>query len=317
MREDILSLPAASVQAGEVDHLLLALLVVTGAVLALVFALMILYMVRYRHDSGLDRGAVATKTWSFEIGWTIATLVVFFGLFLWGANLYVRLFTPPADALKISVIGKQWMWKVEYPGGQREIDTLHVPVNRPVELLLTSEDVIHDFSVPAFRVKHDVVPGRYEDLWFTADKPGAYHLFCTQLCGTGHSSMVGEVIVLTQPDFQRWLSQNGTAVTLAARGRILFTQFGCAGCHMADGRGGNGTVRAPDLDGLYGSPVPLADRSVVIADDQYIRDSIVQPERQVVASYAPLMPSFSGVVSEEDLVALVAFIKSLGAAGGQ
>jgi cytochrome c oxidase subunit II len=317
MRPDILWLPTASKQAVEVNWLLAGLLLVTGAVLALVFGLMILYMVRYRHDSGLDRGTIAEKTWRFETGWTAVTLLIFFGLFIWGADLYVRLFRPPPDALKIAVIGKQWMWKVEYPGGQREINTIHVPIDRPVELVMSSEDVIHDLAIPAFRVRHDVVPGRTEEIWFTATRPGEYHLFCDQLCGTGHSSMVGAVVAMKAEDYQRWLSENGTGMSLAARGRVLFTQFGCAGCHLAEGRGGNGTVRAPALDGLYGSPVPLADRSVVIADDQYIRDSILQPERQVVASYAPLMPSFSGVVKEEDLVALIAFIKSLGARGEQ
>ena len=313
MRTDIFWLPTASVQATEVNWLMFCLLLVTGAVLSLVFGLIVLYGWRYRHDSGLDRGAVAQKTWRIETAWTVATLVAFFGLFVWGADLYVRMFHPPANALKIAVIGKQWMWKVEYPGGQREINTLHVPMNRPVELIMSSEDVIHDFAIPAFRMKHDVVPGRYEEIWFTADRAGTYHLFCNQLCGTGHASMVGQVIVMTAQDYQHWLSQNGTSQDLASRGRVLFTQFGCAGCHMAEGRGGNGTVRAPDLDGVYGSPVPLSDRTVVIADDQYIRDSILQPERQVVASFEPLMPSFAGVVHEEDLVALIAFIKSLGA----
>ncbi len=314
---NILSLPAASVQASESDALLVALLIVTGAVLALVFGLMILYIARYRAGSTLDRGSLGEKSWRFEIGWTAATLVVFFGLFLWGADLYIRMFEPPSDALRISVIGKQWMWKVEYPGGQREIDQLHVPIGRPVELLLTSEDVIHDFAVPAFRVKHDVVPGRYEEIWFTADRKGTYHLFCTQLCGSGHAAMVGQVVALSAPDFSRWLAQNGGAGTLAAQGQVLFMRYGCSGCHGAQGRGGGGTVRAPALDGVYGSPVPLSDGSVVTADDQYLRDSILQPAKQIVASYQPLMPSFQGVVSEEDLVPLIAYIKSLTARGDQ
>lgn len=317
MTHGLLSLPTASVLGRESDWLIAALLLVSLAVLALVFGLMILYIVRYRHDSKLDRGKVARKTWRIEIAWTAATLLVFFGLFLWGADLYLRMFRPPADALKISVVGKQWMWKVEYSGGQREINSLHVPMGRPVELLMTSEDVIHDFSVPAFRIKHDVVPGRYEELWFIADRPGTYHLFCNQLCGVGHSSMVGQVVVMTAPAFQHWLSAHQGSETLAARGRNLFVRFGCAGCHVAGGRGGGGTVRAPDLDGVYGGPVPLSDGSVVIADDQYLHDSILEPRKQVVASYAPLMPSFAGVIGEGDIAALVAFIKSIGPRGGQ
>jgi cytochrome c oxidase subunit II len=308
------SLPAASANAPEVDHLMLALLAISCAVLALVFGLMFLYVVKYRAGSSIDRGAIAQKTWRIETAWTIATLLVFFGLFIWGANLYVRQFQPPADALKIYVIGKQWMWKVEHAGGQREIDALHLPVGRPIELIMTSEDVIHDFSIPAFRIKHDVLPDRYETLWFTADRPGTYHLFCTQLCGTSHADMVGQVVAMTGPDYQRWLEQNGASETLAVAGKTLFMRYGCSGCHGGNGAGGSqagGSVRAPPLAGLYGSPVPLSDGTVVAADDRYIRDSILMPEKQVVASYVPVMPSFAGQIGEDDLLKLIAYIKSL------
>ena len=198
-------LPAASANAAEVDHLIWALLGVSLAVLALVFGLMFRYIVKYRAGSPFDRGAVAQKTWRIETAWTVGTLLVFFGLFVWGADLYVRLFQPPRDALKIYVIAKQWMWKVEHVGGQREINALHIPTGRPIELVMTSEDVIHDFSVPAFRLKHDVLPDRYETLWFTATRPGTYSLYCTQFCGLDHSKMMGEVVVLTPPEFQSWL----------------------------------------------------------------------------------------------------------------
>ena len=308
-----LTLPAASVNAGEVDALLFALLLMSLAVLALVFGLIWLYVIRYRTGNTESRGAIGHKTWRTEIGWTTATLVLFFALFVWGADLYVRLYTPPGDALKIYVIGKQWMWKVEHDGGQREINALHIPVGRPVQLLMTSEDVIHDFAIPAFRIKHDVLPGRYEALWFDAQTPGSYHLFCTQFCGTDHSSMIGEVVVMTLPDYTRWLSQNGSSDTLVAAGQALFTQYGCSGCHQAGRIGGGGTVRAPSLNGVYGSPVPLADGSTVFADDQYLRDSILMPAKQLVASYPPVMPSFAGQLGEEDLIKLIAFIKSLAA----
>jgi cytochrome c oxidase subunit II len=308
-------LPEGSTSAPEVDALLGVLLATSIAVLVLVFGLMLLYVVRYRAGNGLDRGAVAKKTWRIEIGWTAVTLAIFFGLFIWGADLYLRVSLPPPDALKISVIGKQWMWKVEHPAGQHEINALHVPVNRAVELLMTSEDVIHDFDIPAFRIKHDVLPGRYETLWFTADKVGTYRLYCSQFCGTDHSGMGGQIIVMSASDFQNWLATAGTGETLAAAGRTLFVRYGCSGCHEAEGRGGNGTVRAPSLNGLYGSPVPLSDGSVIVADDRYIHDSIVTPKTQVVASYAPLMPSFAGVVGEEDLVKLIAYIESLAAIG--
>lgn len=299
-------LPEASSNAPEVDFLLLALTLMAFAVLALVALLMIRFMFRYRAGSLVDRGAIANKTWGVETAWTTATLLIFFGLFVWGANLYVRQFQPPSDALTIYVVAKQWMWKTEHAGGQREINALHLPVNRPVRLMMTSEDVIHDFSIPAFRIKHDVLPGRYEAMWFRADRPGTYNLFCTQFCGTDHAKMLGQVVVMQGPDFQQWLQRNGTNDTLVASGQALFVRYGCDGCH-----GGRGTVRAPSLNGLYGSPVPLADGTTVSADDRYIRDSILMPGSQVVASYAPVMPSFSGVIGEEDLIRLIAYIKSL------
>ena len=308
--------PQASSNAAEIDLLLGALIGGTLLVLGLVFGLMTLYCVRYRAGSGVDRGRVETRTFAFEIGWTGATLVIFFGLFLWGANLYVRLFQPPPGALRISVIGKQWMWKAEHAGGQAEINALHVPLNRPVELLMTSEDVIHDFAIPAFRIKHDVLPGRYESLWFTPTMTGTFHLFCTQFCGADHSVMGGEVVVMEGPEFERWLAANAASVGLAAEGRTLFTRYGCSGCHVAGGRGGNGTVAAPPLDGVYGHPVPLEGGRVVIADDMYVRNSILMPAQDIVAGYPNKMPSFSGVVSEEDLIRLIAYIKSLAAEDG-
>ena len=300
--------------APEIDDLIIVLVLISCAVLALVFGLMLLYMFKYRAGSVIDRGAMAKKTWRLETAWTAATLLAFFGLFVWGADLYIRLSQPPADALKIYVIAKQWMWKVEHPGGQREINAVHLPVGRPIELVMTSEDVIHDFSVPAFRIKHDVLPGRYETLWFSADRPGTYHLFCTQLCGTDHAHMVGEVVVMSGAAYQNWLEQNGAGETLAAAGKTLFMRYGCSGCHGGNGAGGSqsaSTVRAPPLAGLYGSPVTLADGRLVTADDRYIRDCILLPDTQRVASYPPVMPSFTGQISEEDLLQIIAYIKSL------
>jgi cytochrome c oxidase subunit 2 len=305
-------LPEASNSAAETDRLLFGLLLLTFAVLALVFGLMFRYIVKYRASSALNRSAVAKKSWIFEISWTAATLLIFFGLFVWGADLYVRLSKPPENALKIYVIAKQWMWKAEHVGGQRELNALHVPLGIPIELVMTSEDVIHDFSIPAFRIKHDVLPGRYETLSFTANRPGEYTLYCTQFCGVDHSKMIGIVVVLPQPLFQAWLDQNGSGGTLAAAGMSLFMRFGCSGCHGSDGRGSDsGSVRAPSLAGLYGSRVLLADGSATIADEGYLHDCIVVPERQLVPGYAPIMPSFAGQLGEEDILKLVAYIKSL------
>ncbi len=305
-------LPEPSSIAREVDWLIGGLTGVSLLVLALVLGLMLVFVIRYRETSPLDRGDVAQKTWRFEVAWTVATLVAFFGLFVWGADLFTRVWRPHPNPLTINVIGKQWMWKVEYPGGQHEINALHIPVGRDVQLLMTSEDVIHDFGLPDFRVKRDVLPGRFEALWLRADTTGSFRLYCDQFCGTDHAAMIGHVIVLSGPDFQKWLERNDTSQDLVARGKQLFIRDGCAGCHD-----GGGTVRAPPLQGLYMSPVPLSDGTTVIADDRYIQDSILYPSRQVVASYAPVMPSFKGVIGEDDLVALIAYIKSLLSGGSR
>lgn len=312
-----LTLTAASANALETDRLLLALLILSGAILLLVFSLLLRYVVKYRASSPLDRGAINNKTWTFETAWTSATLLLFFGLFVWGADLYVRLLQPTKQALKVYVVGKRWMWKVEHAGGQREINALHLPVGQPVELLMTSEDVIHDFSVPAFRIKHDVLPDRYESLAFTPTKIGTFHLFCTQFCGLDHAKMTGEVVVLSAAQFQAWLAQNGGAATLAAQGKELYVRYGCSGCHGGDGADGpqaSSAVRAPSLIGVYGSPVPLSDGTTVIADERYLHDSIVMPEKQIVASYQPIMPSFAGQMTEDDILKLVSYIKSLAGA---
>jgi cytochrome c oxidase subunit 2 len=297
--------PAASSSGIEIDHLFWALLGISAAVLALVFGLMALYVVRYRAGSPVDRGALAKKSWRFEIAWTGATLLVFLGLFVWGADLYVRLYQPPGGALKLDVVGKQWMWKIQHPAGQREINALHIPVGTPIELIMTSEDVIHDFAIPAFRIKHDVLPGRYETLWFQATQTGDYHLFCTQFCGTDHAAMIGEVDVMTQPDYQHWLDAELPGETVASAGAALFRRYGCSGCH-----GGSSTIKAPPLAGLYGSPVPLENGQVVTADDRYLHDAIVDPASARVAGYPPVMPSYAGQIPEENLFQLIAYLKS-------
>jgi cytochrome c oxidase subunit 2 len=309
---DLAFLPQrASAYAGEVDWLFAGLLAVTGAVLALVFGLMLVFCVRYRSGSRIARPPVGGKSWRWEVTWTTLTFLVFLGLFAWGADLYLREHHPPADAVDIMVVAKQWMWKAEHPGGQREIDQLHVAAGQPVRLVMTSQDVIHSFFVPAFRIKQDVLPGRYETLWFTPTRAGEYRLFCAEYCGTDHAAMGGSIVVMEPAAFAAWLSQAGTDGSLAAQGEALFRRYGCSGCH-----GGHGTVRAPSLAGLYGSPVPLQSGETVIADDRYLRDSILQPRAQVAAGYAPVMPSFAGEIPEEALMKLIAYIKSLAAPAG-
>jgi cytochrome c oxidase subunit 2 len=293
--------------AGQTDALFIGLLIVASLTAGLVIFLLILFSTRYRASSHADRSGTTKKTWRWEVSWTAASLLIFVALAIWGARLFLQLNEAPPDALQIFVVGKQWMWKAQHPGGQREINELHVPAGRAVRLVMASQDVIHSFYIPALRIKHDVVPGRYETLWFRADTPGRYHLFCAEYCGTDHSRMGGWLDVMEPRAFAAWLNNKGGEPSLAAQGAILFRRYGCSGCH-----GPGGTVRAPALEGVFGGPVPLADGSVVVADERYVRDSILMPQAQVAAGYAPVMPSFAGQLSEDDLARLVAYVESLG-----
>jgi cytochrome c oxidase subunit 2 len=299
--------PTASDYAGRIDFLFGSLLVVALLTAGLVFFLLLYFANKYRHTSTADRSGTTKKTWRFEVSWTAATLLIFVALAVWGASLFLRLYNPPPDALQIFVVGKQWMWKVQHPGGQREINELHVPAGQDVRLVMASQDVIHSFFIPALRIKQDVVPGRYETMWFRADKVGRYHLFCAEYCGTDHAHMGGWLTVMEPRDYANWLHVQGGQETLAAQGEDLFRRYGCSGCHEP-----GGTVRAPRLEGVFGSPVPLSDGSVVIADERYVRDSILDPKAQVAAGYAPVMPTFAGQIGEDDLAKLVAYVESIG-----
>ena len=298
---------SAGAYAGRVDFLFICLLVIAFLTAGLVIFLLTFFAAKYRHGSSAERSSSTIKTWRWEVGWTTASLLVFVALAIWGASIYLRLYSPPPDALQIFIVGKQWMWKAQHPGGQREINELHVPVGQDIRLVMASQDVIHSFYIPALRIKQDVVPGRYETLWFRADKPGRYHIFCSEYCGTDHAHMGGWLTVMNLREFAGWLRDQGGDETLASQGAELFRQYGCSGCHE-----GGGTVRAPQLEGLFGSPVPLSGGKVVIADDRYIRDSILDPNAEVVAGYKPVMPTFAGEVSEDDLAKLVAYIQSIG-----
>lgn len=301
----------ASSLAGEVDALFWTLTAVTGAVTLLIAFLLVFFSVRYRRQKVRERGSrLSKKTQTrMEIAWTILPLLVFLVFFGWGADLYLRLEQAPADPLQLQGIAKQWMWKFQHPDGQREINELHVPLNRPVQITLVSQDVIHSFFVPAFRVKQDVLPGRYTQVWFEPIKTGEYHLFCAEFCGTEHSQMRGRVIVMEQAEYQQWLDRQGAVQTPAERGAALFRALGCSGCHF-----NSKTVRAPSLYGLYGRPVAVAINgavTTVIADEGYIRDAILLPEKHIVAGFEPIMPSFQGQLGEDDLLDIIAYVKSL------
>jgi cytochrome c oxidase subunit 2 len=227
-------------------------------------------------------------------------------MFVWGASVYFALARMPDEALDIYAVGKQWMWKFQHREGQREINELHVPVNTPVRVILTSEDVLHDLYFPSFRTKIDAIPGRYTQLWFNATDVGTYHIFCAEYCGTRHSGMIGRVVVMPQNEYEAWLGGGATEGTLAQRGEKLFSQFACITCHRADSQG-----RGPLLNGVFGHAVSLASGNTVIADAAYVRESILNPTAKVVAGFAPIMPTFQGQVSEEQLLALTEYIKSL------
>src|SRR6185437_5931421 len=298
--------PEASEVARHTDHLLFALLTISAITMVVVFGPMIYFLFKYRRGNKADRTPVELPEMKIEITWTVIPTIVFVGLFAWGARVYWRIERPPADAMEINVVGKQWMWKIEHPEGNREIDELHVPVGRNIKLTLASQDVIHSFFLPAFRVKQDVVPGRYTTLWFRADKIGTYHLFCSEYCGTHHSAMTGSVIVMPPEAYEQWLKQGAPGPSMAQEGEKLFREYGCSGCHV------NSTiVHAPPLNGLFGRTVPLQTGKFVTADEAYLRDSILLPAKDIVAGYTNDMPSFQGHLNEEDVMKLIAYIRSL------
>jgi cytochrome c oxidase subunit 2 len=296
---------SASVEARYEDWLFIFLTVVSVIMTVLIFAVVAIFAMKYRRRRGVEPTQIEGSL-LLEIGWSIAPLGIMIVMFAAGAVLYFRMRTPPRDADQVYVVAKQWMWKLQHAEGPREINQLHVPVNRNVELIMTSQDVVHSFFVPEFRVKQDVLPGRYTTLWFRATRPGTYHLFCTQYCGTMHSGMIGSVYVMDPKDYRAWMTNGAPSGSLAQTGDTLFQQLGCNTCHNLQVQG-----RGPNLRGVYGNPVQLDDGRVVTADENYIRESILAPAAKVVSGFKPIMPSWQGQVNEEQLNELVAYIKSL------
>jgi len=297
----------ASTIAGRVDALYFFIAAVGTFFFTLISVLVLVFAIKYRRRSEDERPAPVHGSLQLELVWTIIPLILALVMFAWGANLYVDMYSPPGNALNIYVVGKQWMWKIQHPEGNREINELHVPIGTPVKLIMTSEDVIHSFYVPAFRMKMDVLPGRYTSAWFEATKPGKYHLFCAEYCGTKHSEMIGSVYAMEPTEYQDWLSRtSASSASMAEAGEELFAQLGCPTCHASDSG-----ARGPALAGLYGSTVNLMTGETTTADDSYIRNSIIDPTSQITQGYAPLMPTYKGQVNEEDLLKLIAYIKSL------
>jgi cytochrome c oxidase subunit 2 len=298
---------AASTAAPQVDALFWFLMAISTVLSVGIAATLIYFAIKYRKSARVDRTQRPTSL-STEFTWIGAALPVLLLIFLWGAKVGFYLLRPPADAMAINVVAKQWMWKFQHPDGRREIDTLHVPVGQPVRLTMVSQDVIHSFFVPAFRVKQDVLPGRYTNAWFEATKPGAYRLYCAEYCGTDHSRMKGTIVAMTPADFAAWLAgeYEGDEPPQVA-GEKLFDQLQCGTCHRRDGEAGRG----PSLAGVFGSQVPLATGDAVQADDGYLRESILRPAKKVVAGFQPIMPAYEGQITEEGVMELIAYIKSL------
>jgi cytochrome c oxidase subunit 2 len=297
---------AASTIAGRVDALYFFLIGLTVFFSVLIAGLIVYCAIKFRRRSPREIGQKMHTHYALEATWTVIPLAITMFLFVWASRVYVEMVRPPDETLNIYVVGKQWMWKFQHLDGQREINELHIPVGRDVKLIATSEDVIHDFFVPAFRVKADVIPGRYVTIWFHATKAGRYRLFCAEYCGTRHSGMTGEVVVMDPPEYQTWLSGGATQQTLSEEGQQLFSDLACITCHRADLKG-----RGPVLEGVFGSAVTLQSGEKVVADEAYVRESILNPAAKIVAGYQPIMPTFQGQVSEEQLLALVEYVKSL------
>ena len=296
----------ASAQAGQVDALYFFMMAVTALFSLLIAGLIVFFAIKYRRRNDEEVGAAIHGSLALELLWTIIPLFIVMGMFGWGAKIFFDMTRPPAGAMDVFIVGKQWMWKAQHMTGQKEINELHVPVGRAVRLVMGSEDVLHSYYIPAFRVKADVIPGRYNTLWFQATKPGRYHLFCAEYCGTRHSGMIGEVIAMDPADFQQWLDGGPAAASPVEAGAKLFTDLVCISCHTGTSGG-----RGPSLNNVYGHEVELQGGGKVVADDAYLRESIVNPQAKIVNGYLPIMPTFQGMVSEEQLMQLIAYVKSL------
>jgi cytochrome c oxidase subunit 2 len=299
----------ASRHAAGVDYLFYGLTFISALIVLLVFGLVIGFAFRYRRGTKVKRGRLPNFLRNeVELGWTSATAFLFLFIFWWAAGSQLAALTPPNNAIEIRIVAKQWMWKAEQPSGVREINELHVPAHKPVMLAMTSEDVIHSLFLPALRIKQDVLPGRTTHLWFTADKTGTFELMCAEFCGSEHSRMTGRLVIMPPADYAKWVGTAPQTQGLARQGEALFRSLGCSGCHAT-----GAAVHAPDLNGVFGRKVHLADGRTLTADEAYLRDSILLPRRDVVAGFQPIMPSFKGSVTDGQMVRLIAYLKSLSA----
>lgn len=296
---------AASAPAGQADYLILAFTVITLLLTVPIFVSITYFAFKYRAGRKADRTTSENRSVAIELSWMLIPFALTLVFFVWGAFLFAQQKNAPADALQVTAIGRQWMWKFQHPGGQSEINDLHVPLGQPVVIRMISQDVIHALYIPALRIQMDTIPGRYTEMWFKANKAGSFHLFCSEYCGTDHSEMDGTLTIMQPADYQKWLTHATSSQTLVSAGETLFQSYGCSGCHRA-----NSTVKAPSLAGLYGKPVPLEGGGTVVADASYIRDKILNPDAKKIAGYKQNMPAYDGKIAEDDLIRLVAYIKA-------
>jgi len=298
---------SASTMSWKVDAVYFYLSGVTLFFTLLISAILVFCVIRYRRRTPYEIPRPIAGSHKLETLWTVIPFLISMTIFGWAAKVYFDQSSPPKNAMEVYVVGKQWMWKIQHSTGQREINELHVPIGKKIKLIMTTEDVIHDFFVPAFRVKSDVVPGKYTTLWFEATKTGKFDFYCAEYCGMNHSGMIGSVVVMESREFDNWLSGNTSNTTPAVAGQQLFQTLGCVSCHGATGEGGRG----PALNGLFGRETQLVGGQKITADEAYIRESILNPQAQLVDGFGPIMPTFQGQISEDQLVQLLAYIKSL------
>ncbi len=304
--------PSASTNSGAIDGIYLYLILVSVFFGLLIAGLIVFFSIRYRRRHAAERGAYIHGSVPLEIFWTSIPLGIAMVAFAWGAVVYFDASKPPADVMDVYVTGKQWMWRLQHPQGQREINDLHVPIGQPVRLTMTSEDVIHSFFIPAFRMKRDVLPGRYTETWFEATKPGEYHIFCAEYCGAKHSEMIGTIYVLEPEEYEQWLSGAPAGETPVAAGAKLFEAQRCDTCH-----GTQSGARGPDLAGRFGTGVRLDNGRNVVFDEAYVRESILRPQSKISAGFEPLMPTYEGQIGEEQILQIIAYLKSIADDGGK
>jgi cytochrome c oxidase, subunit II len=296
----------ASTISTQVDMLYFFLIAVTGLMALAVFLLVIFFAIKYRRRPGNEIPEEYHAPHYLEYALIASWTAIFMVMFVWSAKVYFVSSRPPDNSLQIYGTAKQWMWRFQHPDGKSEINELHVPLGQPVKVTMGSEDVIHSFFVPAFRVKRDVLPNRFTTVWFTPTKLGRYHLFCAEYCGTNHSGMIGWVEVMEPSEYQLWAAGGGAEGSPAAQGKKLFEKFACNTCHMDSSTG-----RGPVLTGVFGHTVRLNNGEQIVADENYLRESILDPQAKVVDGFSPVMPTFRGQLSETDLLQLVAYVKSL------